>query len=84
MGEVRSTFAGRSRQDRGWTPQTLASALRRAGLPGSCATIKRACGAGEILHTRTRGGHIRIDAAWVRDTYPSLAAQPTDVEAAAA
>jgi ribosome-binding protein aMBF1 (putative translation factor) len=82
LGEVRRTAVARARQDRGWTPQALADALRDAGLPGSSATIKRACAAGEIQHTRTAGGHVRIDPAWVRETYPSLEARSEDAEAA--
>lgn len=83
MGEVRSSFAARARQDRGWTPQALASALRAAGLPGSSATIKRACAAGQVEHARTAGGHIRIDPAWVAATYPSLAPRHADEAMAA-
>ena len=81
-GEVRRTAVARARQDRGWTPQTLADALRNAGLPGSSATFKRACASGEIPHIRTAGGHLRIDAAWVRETYPSLVARSEDAVAA--
>lgn len=82
LGEVRRTAVARARQDRGWTPQALADALRDAGLPGSAATFKRSCAAGEIPHTRTEGGHIRIDPAWVRETYPSLPERREDAEAA--
>ncbi len=63
----------RVRQNRGWTPARLAEALRGSGLPGSCATLKRACAAGEIPHTRSDGGHIRIEPQWVADTFPTLA-----------
>lgn len=62
----------RRHQDRGWTPARLAEALRNCGLPGSCATLKRACAAGEIPHTRSKGGHIRIEPAWIERTFPSL------------
>lgn len=82
VGEVRSTAVARVRQDRGWTPQALADALRNAGLPGSKWTIQRACKAGEIPHTRTAGGHLRVDPEWVRETYPSLVVRSGDAEAA--
>lgn len=72
LAEVRPTSVARERQDRGWTPQALAEALRNAGLPGSKSTIRRAILDGEIPHTRTLGGHVRIDATWVREMYPSL------------
>lgn len=76
MGEVRPQSARHTPQRRGWTPQTLADALQRRGLPGSSATIKRACADGEIPHTRTAGGHIRLDAAWVARMYPALSQLP--------
>jgi hypothetical protein len=82
VGEVRSTTARRSRQDRGWTPQALALGLARAGLPGSKSTILRSCNAGEIPHRKTAGGHIRIDPAWVAETFPSIEACSAEADAA--
>lgn len=82
VGEVRSTAVARARQDRGWTPQALADALQNAGLPGSKSTLRRSILDGEIPHTRTAGGHVRIDLEWVRETYPSLVVRSEDAEAA--
>lgn len=57
-----------------WSPRTLAAALSRAGHPVSHITLWRAALRGEIPHTRTPGGHVRIDARWVAETFPQLAA----------
>lgn len=57
---------------RGWTPRTLARALARLGVVASHQTLWRACRRGEIPHTTTAGGHVRIDAAWVARTWPRL------------
>lgn len=63
-------------QRRGWTPQTLAQALVRAGLSSSKSAILRACEDGQIPHTRTPGGHIRISARWVAQMFPTASHAP--------
>ena len=60
-------------QGRGWTPASLSVALREAGFTLCDRTIRRAALRGEIPHDRTPGGHIRIDPAWVTNTFPQLA-----------
>lgn len=62
---------------RGWSPETLAKALRRLGFDVSRVTLWRACRRREIPHTTTAGGHVRIDAAWVARTWPRLSAATT-------
>lgn len=57
---------------RGWTPRSLARALARLGVVASHQTLWRACRRGEIPHTTTSGGHVRIDSAWVARTWPRL------------
>jgi hypothetical protein len=57
---------------RGWTPEHLARALERMGVTTSGRTLRRACHRGEIPHTSTAGGHLRIDSAWVARTWPRL------------
>lgn len=64
----------RSPQRRGWTPQVLANALRAQGHTLSRATLQREARAGRIPHERTTGGHVRICAAWVAETFPGLSA----------
>lgn len=61
-----------------WTPQALADALR--GRPGALSrvTLWRACRAGDIPHTRTAGGHVRICPAYVARVWPDLAADAAD------
>lgn len=44
-----------------WTPEALAAALEQLGLRVSGRTLRRACRRGEIPHTTTPGGHVRID-----------------------
>jgi hypothetical protein len=64
---------------RTWTPQQLADALRARGVRHlSRRTIARACEARDIPHTRTPGGHVRIDPAYVARVWPDLAADAAD------
>ena len=63
---------------RSWTPQQLADALRERGVLLSRRTIARACTARDIPHTRTVGGHVRIDPAYVARVWPDLAATAAD------
>lgn len=60
-----------------WTPQRLAAALQRRGYSISRQTLWRACLRGHIEHTRTPGGHVRIDPAYVARHWPDLA-EPLD------
>lgn len=66
---------------RSWTPQQLARALlgRRGAL--SRRTIARACASGDIPHTRTPGGHVRIDPAYVEKIWPGLTADADAADA---
>lgn len=57
-----------------WTPQRLADALRHTAYPLSRSTIARCCARNEIPHTRTAGGHVRIDPAYVARVWPGIAA----------
>lgn len=62
---------------RGWTPEALAESLIAVGVRCSGRTLRRACRRGEIPHTTTAGGHVRIDGAWVARTWPRLASALT-------
>lgn len=55
-----------------WTPQRLANALRGRHGAMSRVTLWRACRAGDIPHTLTPGGHMRIDPAYVARVWPDL------------
>lgn len=71
---MRPAFVVRPSQDRGWTPARLADALKPLRLRGlSEKTLQRKCASGEISCEETSGGHFRIDDAWVRRMFPSLA-----------
>jgi hypothetical protein len=61
---------------RGWTPRALAEALRHIGVNASHQTLWRACRRGEIPHTATAGGHVRIDPGYVARTWPALGHSP--------
>lgn len=72
------TFVGDGRgevcpRSDGWTPAALSAGLRAIGHAVCGRTIRRAALRGEIPHTATAGGHIRIDPAWVTRTFPQLA-----------
>lgn len=76
---VQGTFAVNGRgevrpQQRGWTPASLSAALAQCGITISRWTLWRSAERGEIPHARTPGGHVRIDARWVAETFPQLAA----------
>lgn len=80
---VHGTFAvnGRGKvrpQQRGWTPASLSLALAGHGIEISRWTLWRSAERGEIPHTRTPGGHVRIDAQWVTQTFPQLAVADRD------
>lgn len=60
------------RQERGWTPERLAEALRSAHVAVSARTVRRGCASGSIPCVTTAGGHRRIDPAWVAQMFPTL------------
>lgn len=79
-GEIgHGTFSSNGRgelrpQGRGWTPASLSVALREAGFTLCDRTIRRAALRGEIPHTLTSGGHVRLDPVWVETTFPQVLA----------
>lgn len=76
-GTVEAPGRGEICPARGWTPEGLSAALRAIGVPCSGRTLRRAALRGEIPHTTTRGGHVRIDAAYVARTWSRLSASPS-------